>query len=110
EATLLLRDLTEEQAAEAMAVAMGSSGEVAAAAHLPESVTGTVLDGAIKGRGATLLRLEGFAPSVAYRFDGLAALLAGYGAAERLEAPESKRLWREVRDCTPFADGTLRSV
>ncbi|TYR32011.1 glycolate oxidase subunit GlcE [Mesorhizobium microcysteis] len=110
EATLVLRGLTEEQAADAMAVSMGSSGEVAAAAHLPESVTGRVLSGALRGRGSTLLRLEGFGPSVDYRFARLADLLAGFGAAERLEAEDSRKLWREMRDCTPFVDGTQRPV
>lgn len=110
EATLVLRGLSEEQAARAMAAAMGSSGEVAGAAHLPESVAGSVLSGVLKGSGATLLRLEGFGPSVAYRFDRLAALLAGHGAVERLEEQESRTAWREVRDCLPFADGTQRPV
>lgn len=110
EATLVLRGLTEEQAADAMAVAMGSSGEVAAASHLPESVTGRVLGGALRGRGSTLLRLEGFGPSVDYRFGRLADLLAGFGAAERLEAEDSRKLWREMRDCAPFVDGTQRPV
>ena len=111
EATLVLRGLTEEEAANAMAVAMTSSGEVSAAAHLPETVVGKVLDGRLPGwRGATLLRLEGFAPSVAYRFDRLAALLAPMAAPERLEAEDSRILWREIRDCMPFADGTQRPV
>ncbi|MEO3998194.1 FAD-binding protein [Mesorhizobium sp. CAU 1732] len=110
EATLVLRGLSEEQAAHAMAIAMGSSGEVAGAAHLPESVTGRVLDGALKARGSTLLRLEGFGPSVAYRFDHLSALLAGHGVIERLEEAQSRALWREIRDCMPFADGTMRPV
>lgn len=110
EATLVLRGLSEEEAAQAMALAMGSSGEVAGAAHLPESVTGRVLDGALKGRGSTLLRLEGFGPSVAYRFDLLARLLEGHGALERLEVERSRMLWRELRDCAPFADGGERPV
>ena len=110
EATLVLRGLTEEESVSAMAIAMGSSGEVAGAAHLPESVTGRVLGGALKGEGSTLLRLEGFGPSVAYRLDRLAALLEGRGTAERLEAERSRALWREVRDCVPFADGTPRPV
>ena len=110
-ATLVLRGLTEEGAAHAMAVAMTSSGEVSAAAHLPETVVGKVLDGGFKGwRGATLLRLEGFAPSVAYRFERLAALLAPLAAPERLDESESRALWREIRDCVPFADGTDRPV
>lgn len=110
EATLVLRGLTEEQAAEAMSIAMGSSGEVASAAHLPESVTGRVLDGALRGKGSTLLRLEGFGPSVDYRFEHLAALLQGRGTQERIDGDESRKLWREIRDCRPFADGTPRPV
>lgn len=111
EATLVLRGLSEADAAHAMAVAMTSTGEVSAAAHLPETVVGKVLDGRLPGwRGATLLRLEGFSPSVAYRFDRLAALLAPTAAPERLEAEDSRPLWREIRDCMPFADGTQRPV
>ena len=110
ETTLILRGLTEEQAAEAMAIAMGSSGEVASAAHLPESVTGRVIEGALRGKGSTLLRLEGFGPSVDYRFDKLAALLQGRGVQERLDGDQSRTLWREIRDCQPFADGTPRPV
>ena len=111
EATLVLRGLSEEEAANAMAVAMTSSGEVSGAAHLPETVVGKVLSGRLPGwRGATLLRLEGFAPSVAYRFEKLAALLAPVAAPERLEAQDSCSLWREIRDCIPFADGTHKPV
>ncbi|RIK84274.1 MAG: 2-hydroxy-acid oxidase [Hyphomicrobiales bacterium] len=111
EATLVLRGLSEEEAANAMAVAMTSSGEVSGAAHLPETVVGKVLSGRLPGwRGATLLRLEGFAPSVAYRFEKLAALLAPVAAPERLEAQDSCSLWREIRDCVPFADGTHKPV
>ena len=111
EATLVLRGLSEADAAHAMAVAMTSNGEVSGAAHLPETVVGKVLSGGLKGwRGATLLRLEGFAPSVAYRFDRLAALLAPTAAPERLVAEESRILWREIRDCIPFADGTQKPV
>ncbi|TKT69155.1 glycolate oxidase subunit GlcE [Aquamicrobium sp. LC103] len=110
EVTFALRGLTEEAAASAMALAMGSSGEVAGAAHLPESVTGRVIDGALKGKGSTLFRLEGFGPSVAYRFDGLVRLLGEYGVVERIEEPQSRLLWSEIRDCMPFADGTRRPV
>lgn len=110
EETLVVRGLSEEQAADAMALAMGSSGEVASAAHLPESVTGRVLGGALRGKGSTLLRLEGFGPSVSYRFDLLARLLDGPGVIERLEAGDSGKVWREIRDCMPFADGTQRPV
>lgn len=111
EATLVLRGLSEADAADAMAVAVTSTGEVSAAAHLPETVVGKVLGGRLPGwRGATLLRLEGFSPSVAYRFEQLSALLAPLAAPERLEAEDSRLLWREIRDCAPFADGSERPV
>ncbi|MBI1621129.1 glycolate oxidase subunit GlcE [Aquamicrobium zhengzhouense] len=110
ETTLVLRGLTEEQAAEAMSIAMGSSGEVASAAHLPESVTGRVLDGALRGRGSTLLRLEGFGPSADYRFERLAALLDGKAVQERVDGDQSRALWREIRDCRPYADGSQRPI
>lgn len=110
ETTLVLHGLTEAEAAEAMALAMGSSGEVAGAAHLPETVTGRVLNGALKGRGATLFRLEGFEPSVGARFELLRRVLEGRGTQERLGELQSRSLWRGIRDCLPFADGTERPV
>ncbi len=57
-----------------------------------------------------MLRVEGFGPSVAYRIDLLARLLGGYGTIGTLEGDASRRLWREVRDCQPFADGTPAPV
>ena len=110
ESTLILRGLSEEHAVSAMALALGSAGEVASAAHLPESVTGTVLDGGLKGRGSTLIRLEGVRPSVDYRFDLVVSLLGAEGVAQRLDGEESHKLWREIRDCIPFADRTSRPV
>jgi glycolate oxidase FAD binding subunit len=110
EATLVLRGLDDGRAVEAMAVAMGSSGEVSAAAHLPELVAARVAGGALGKSSATLLRLEGFGPSVAYRGERLRALLGPYGASDELGADASRALWREVRDCIPFADGTEKPV
>ena len=46
---------------------LGSSAEVSGAAHLPERVAAPVAGGALGGGPATLLRVEGFGPSVAYR-------------------------------------------
>lgn len=109
ETTLALRGLTEEQAAAAMAAAMGSSAEVSAAAHLPETVTGKVLDGVLSGRASTLLRIEGFGPSVVYRSEMLKSLFSML-AIDTLDESASRRLWRQVRDAAPFADGTSRPV
>jgi glycolate oxidase FAD binding subunit len=50
----------------------------------------------------TAFRLEGFAPSVAYRRDRLAALLAPFGRTELLGPEPSGALWRHIRDVGPF--------
>ncbi len=110
EATLCIAGLDDAGATEAMATAMGSSAEVSGAAHLPEGVVGRFIDGAFSGGGQTALRVEGFGPSVTYRIDLLARLLRGYGTIGTLEGDASRRLWREIRDCQPFADGTPAPV
>ena len=110
ETTLAIRGLTEEEASRAMAVAMGSSEEVASAAHLPESVTGKVIGGALSGEASTLLRLEGFASSVSSRVERLKMLLKSAGTIDELGEAQSRPLWREIRDCLPFADGSERAV
>ena len=108
EQTLVLRGLDDAQAAAAMALAMGSNAEVSSAAHLPETVAGKVIAGALSGPASTLLRIEGFPASVAYRAEKLAALLKG--KTDILPEPDSRALWREIRDVMPFADGTERPV
>lgn len=109
EVTVILRGLTEEEAAAAMASAMGSSAEVSGAAHLPETVTGKVLDGVLSGDASTLLRVEGFGPSVTYRSEMLKHLFAAL-QVDVIEQDRSRALWREVRDVIPFADGTQDPV
>lgn len=88
EATLRLGGLDPATAVAAMAAALGSPYEVSGAAHLPD--------------GATILRIEGFAASVAYRAGALAALLSHHGTATTLGREESAALWLGVRDVAPF--------
>ena len=108
EQTLVLRGLDDAEAAVAMALAMGSNAEVSSAAHLPETVTGKVIGGALAGASSTLLRIEGFPTSVTYRAEKLAQLLTG--KADILPDAQSRALWRDIRDCTPFSDGTDHPV
>ncbi|QPC86832.1 FAD-binding protein [Mesorhizobium sp. NBSH29] len=110
ETTLVLTGLLDDVAASAMALALGSSAEVASAAHLPENIARLVGGGALGTDAATLLRLEGFGPSVAYRLARLRDLLKAAPGMIELEGSASKSLWREVRDCAPFADGTDKPV
>ncbi len=108
EMTLVLWGLDESQGAVVMAASMGSSAEVSSAAHLPYTVAGAVLGGALKGEPATLLRIEGFPKSVDYRISQLAKLLKL--KSETLLKKQSRTLWREIRDVVPFADGTEKPV
>jgi len=110
QATLLVSGLNDAEAADVMAAAMGSDTEVSAAAHLPESVRGRFLGGALPSGAATVLRLEGVAASVAYRLERLVGVIGGAAGHHRLEAGDSRVLWREIRDAKPFCDGTLRPV
>lgn len=110
EKTVVVRGLDDEAAAAAMASAMGSSAEVSGAAHLPESVTGKVGDGVLAGQASTLLRIEGFEKSVAYRADRLSALLKPFGDCDVLPPEQSQTIWRDIRDVIPFADGTEQAI
>lgn len=110
ETTLAIRRLPDDRAAAAMALAMGSSAEVSSAAHLPEGVTGSVAGGSLGSEAATLLRLEGHPPSIAYRLNLLKTMLRDAGDLQALEGEQSKAIWRDVRDVIPFADGSDRPV
>lgn len=110
QATFLLRGLSEMEAIGAMSLALGSTAEVSAAAHLPDGISGPKIAALTKGGAATLLRLEGFGPSVNYRFDLLHRLLSRAGEVERLENDISQKLWAMIRDVIPFADGSKRPV
>ena len=98
--TLFLENLDPPRAVEALCAAMGAPVDVSGAAHLPPF--------AAKAQGfataITALRLEGFAPSVAERFERLAALLKPFAPAGRLDAAASQALWRAIRDVTPLAE------
>jgi glycolate oxidase FAD binding subunit len=110
ETTLAVLGLDDEQAAGVMAAALGSSGEVSGAAHLPETIAAKLLGDGFSGKAATVLRLEGFGPSVAFRATHLAGELRAAGEIAELGAELSRALWRGIRDVTPFADGSTRPV
>jgi glycolate oxidase FAD binding subunit len=86
-----------------MTAAMASACDVSGAAHLPQAVAPRVPELAGIGGAVTVLRLEGFAPSVVHRRGMLEALMRPYGELGALEAPASRSLWQAVRDVLPFA-------
>jgi glycolate oxidase FAD binding subunit len=99
-ATLALPGLAPKAATEALCAAMGAPVDVSGAAHLPPFAARSLgFPGSV-----TLLRLEGFAPSVAERFERLAATVKPFASAERLDAAASATLWRAIRDVAPLAE------
>lgn len=86
-ATFALRGLDDGAAIRALAAAMGSNCEVVAAAHLP-------------GEGLTVMRVEGFPPSIAARLALLEQLQPRGGV---LSSEESERVWAAVGNVSPLA-------
>jgi glycolate oxidase FAD binding subunit len=88
-ATLAARGLTPAAAQGAMARAMGSGADVQAAAHLPHGLDG--------GASLTLVRLEGFGPSIAARTAIVQALWRDVGGAEVLDEATAAAAWDALR-------------
>jgi glycolate oxidase FAD binding subunit len=103
EATVLVLNLDDVTARKVMTAAMGSYGDVSAAAHLPASVSARIAETATAQAAATAFRVEGVAPSVAQRKTVLEKLLAPFGSLGTLGEAPSRAFWRAVRDVTPFA-------
>lgn len=96
-ATLTLRGLADREAVQALASALTSPFEVTGAAHDPGAA----------GGAATLIRIEGFESSVAYRAGELARRLAPFGTAGIERDPaRNAALWAAVRDVAPFHGAT----
>ena len=110
EETVVLSGLNDAEAANAMAAAMALPLEVSGAAHLPLTVSWSFLDGKLPQGEATVLRVEGLPGSVSVRGEKLAAAMGRLGSVKRLEEDDSRRLWREIRNVKPYADGTTRPV
>ncbi|ACP24189.1 glycolate oxidase, subunit GlcE [Sinorhizobium fredii NGR234] len=109
-ATVVVSGLNDAEAAAVMAEAMAQPVEVSGAAHLPESVRGRFIDGALPEGAATVLRLEGLAASVEMRAEKLVAALSRFGSRSQLDAGQAKALWAEIRNVKPYADGTARPL
>lgn len=105
-AVLLLTGLSVEDAVRAMSDALKSPFEVTGAAHVPSGLDGDPV---------TMIRLEGFETSVAYRAERLKELLASHGPAdiERRTGEDgaygTQSGWRWVRDAEMFS-GTSEDV
>jgi glycolate oxidase FAD binding subunit len=101
--TLALVGLDARQGVAALTAALRSPFGVSGAAWLPEEAAARVPELAGMQGGVALVRIEDFAPSVAYRVGKLRAELGG----EVLDDAASRSLWRRVRDAEvlPAAPG-----
>jgi len=108
EATVIVSGLNDAKAAQAMAAATGSPYDVSGAAHLPDHVASR-FDGLDQPEATTVLRLEGFAPSVAHRRETLAALLRPFGPVAILDETASRVLWRSIREVKPFTGAAAQA-
>ncbi|GGB91157.1 2-hydroxy-acid oxidase [Marivita lacus] len=102
-ACILITGLSDAEAVRAMAKALGSPFEVSGAAHLPEGP---------EGQAVTMLRVEGFAGSVAYRADQLAGLFGDLDVRVEDDPASVAESWVSVRDVAGFhgTDGDVWRV
>ena len=93
--TILLHALADEVAVATMARALNTPFEVSGVAHLPPAAARRSAVSAVAGGlgAVTALRIEGPAPSVAFRAEALEGL---FGRGERLDNAASAQFWEEV--------------
>ena len=88
--TFVIKGLEDAQGVDVLSQALGSPFEVSGAAHLPFGLGRNI--------SRTLMRLENFDESIAYRVGELRKLFAAHQETNVLEGEDSARLWRGVRD------------
>ncbi len=99
--TLVLPGLDAVAGVAALSAGLGSPFGVSAAAWLPAESAAQVAELAAFGRAVALLRIEDFAPSVAYRTAKLRDVLR-LPSVEILDDAASRAVWRAVRDARPL--------
>ncbi len=109
-AALVIDDISPDEAVRAMNLAAGSAADIGGACWLPEAVAERAALGRPAGEGgpALVIRLEGFAPSVASRLQSLAALLGAAGPARTLKDEAARALWAEINHVTLLSAGPGR--
>lgn len=95
--TIVIPGLEAEAAVAALSSALGSPYGVSGAAFLPAEAASWLPEQIVPGRSLTLVRIEDFAASVAYRTEKLLAELDLFGALI-LDDAASRKLWGRVRD------------
>jgi len=105
--TVMIRGLDANRGVAALSAGLGSPFSVSAACWLPD---GDAVPGPAHAGSATLLRIEDFAPSVAYRTERLRADMTAFGPTEILDDATSRAVWRAVRDAVPLRADPAEAV
>jgi glycolate oxidase FAD binding subunit len=110
-ATVLIGHVAPDDAVKLMAAALGSPHEVSGAAYIPP---GTPRPAPLPAAtGVVALRVEGPAPSVAFRQKALRDELAAGSEAVLLGDAETASIWRDIGNVAPLAglaDGAVWRV
>jgi len=104
--TVLVLNLSEKQAIEAMSDALNSHLSITGAAHLPKttSVKSRANYVGQAGTSITALRIEGVEVSVIERCKELSKRMSVFGTVEELHYHNSKNLWEEIANIYYFCD------
>jgi glycolate oxidase FAD binding subunit len=100
--TLVLPGLDAAAGVAALSDALGSPYSVSGAAWLPVEAAATIPALVELRQPVALIRIEEFAPSVAYRIGRLRDQFAVAGALT-LDTETSRAVWRDIRDVRPLA-------
>jgi glycolate oxidase FAD binding subunit len=107
-ATILICGVTPDAAIGLMSAALGSPHEVSGAAYLPAATPRAAPLPA--ATGVVALRIEGPAPSVAFRRDALLRELAAGGEMGALGDGDTAGFWRDIGNVKPLAGLADRAV
>lgn len=105
---LILRGLDAAHGVAALSAGLGSPFGVSGAAFLPAWAADSIPG--LGSQTVTVLRIEEFPTSVAYRLEQLANTLARFGKSEILDERTAKRVWTAIRDVTPIRPGAGEAV
>lgn len=107
-ATVLFAGVVPDAAGRLVNAALGSPHEVSGAAYLPP---GTAMPLALAVQpGTVALRIEGPAPSVAFRREALLREIGGTGASDTLGESESVAFWHAIGEVAPLSALGERAV
>ena len=104
--TLVYAGLPDDIAVELLCTAMGTPYEVSASGHMREALARRLDIAALAGAGGalTMLRIENFSKSVAYRKERIKDALKAYGDPIELEYADTLELWNALRQLKMLSD------